>query len=126
MRRERHRDHTHSRTHLGAGPRGVARCSTLGSITVFWRPGQSESVLCRAHSRRGQAAIDAYFAQRDAYFAARGGGSDGAGHGESQLEPGGGVFDGVDLIDDDDDGFDAGPYGDGPEDDPRSRVRRAR
>ena len=42
--------------------------------------------------------------------------------GESQLEPGGGVFDGVDLIDDDDDGFDAGPYGDGLEDDPYDEL----
>ena len=32
------------------------------------------------------------------------------------------MFDGVDLIDDDDDGFDAGPYGDGPEDDPYDEL----
>ncbi|MDC0525386.1 hypothetical protein OAO87_00210 [bacterium] len=108
-RRERSRELALSRARPEAGPRGVARCSTLGSITVFWRPGQSESVLCRAHSRRGQAAIDAYFDRRGANLAAREGDGGGVGHGESRLKPDDDAFDGGDLIDDGDDGFDEDP-----------------
>ena len=48
--------------------RGVARAAFLGPITVFCPPGCSESVLVRSDSETGNAAVDAYFAAKDAIF----------------------------------------------------------
>ena len=54
--------------------RGVARAAQFGCITVILpqsRLGQTESVLsCGPNSVRGAKAVDAYFDERDAYYAA--------------------------------------------------------